>query len=105
MPAHHGLRLDADAQIRADLVQHLLCRGELDLQDASHRHVLDVTAQFPQELARLAALVPQGLIDWQDSRIRLTSRGRWFLRIIAACFDCPPATATPAVMPSHMPTA
>lgn len=105
LPAHYGLRLDADAQIRADLVQHLLCRGELNLQDASHRHVLDVTAQFPQELARMAALVPQGLIDWQDSRIRLTSRGRWFLRIIAACFDCPPATATPAVMPSHMPTA
>ncbi len=105
LPAGRGLRLDADTLVRADLVQQLLCRGELDLHDASYRHVLDVPARFPLELARMAALAPHGLIDWQASRIKLTSRGRWFLRIIAACFDCPPATATPAAMSSPMPTA
>lgn len=105
MPANRGLRLDADQLIRADLVQQLLCRGELDLQDASYRHVVDVEARFPLEFARVAALARLDLVNRQENRIRLTSRGRWFLRIIAACFDCPPATATHADGSSPMPTA
>ena len=87
LPTWRGLQLDADDTLRADLIQQLMCQGEVDIPALEQRHGLDFRAYFAVELARLPPLVADGLVTVSATRIRATSRGRLLLRIIAACFD------------------
>ena len=87
LPTWRGLRLDADDVLRADLIQQLMCRAEIDIVALEDRHGIDFAATFADDLARLRPLVADGLVEVGPRRIVATSRGRLLLRIIAACFD------------------
>lgn len=87
LPTWRGLRLDDDDVLRADLIQQLMCRGEIDIAALETRHGVDFAATFAEDLGRLPPLVADGLVTVTVDRIAATSRGRLLLRIIAACFD------------------
>ena len=87
LPTWRGLRLDADDVLRADLIQQLMCRAEIDIVALEDRHGIDFAATFADDLVRLQPLVADGLVQAGPHRITATSRGRLLLRIIAACFD------------------
>lgn len=87
LPTWRGLQLDADDVLRADLIQQLMCRGEIDILALEERHGIDFAATFAEELTRLPPLVADGLVTVRPEKIEATSRGRLLLRIIAACFD------------------
>ena len=87
LPTWRGMQLDADDVLRADLIQQLMCQGEVDIPELEERHAIDFGLYFPEELARLAPLQADGLVEVSATRITATSRGRLLLRIIAACFD------------------
>jgi len=82
-----GLTLDDDDFIRADAIQQLMCHGILDIPAFEARHQIDFDEYFADELARLLEIERDGLIEVGDDRLRVTSRGRFLLRIIAMCFD------------------
>ena len=87
LPTWRGLRLDADDEIRADLIQRLMCRGEVDTAAFGQRHGLDFVTYFGEELQALAPLEADGLVERDAATIRATGRGRPLLRLIAMCFD------------------
>ena len=87
LPVFRGLRLDDDDVLRADLIQSLMCRGEIPVASLSRRHGVDFADYFQAELERLHPLWEDGLVRFHPDRIEVTSRGRLLLRNIAMCFD------------------
>jgi oxygen-independent coproporphyrinogen-3 oxidase len=87
LPVVRGLRLDEDDVLRADLIQHLMCQGEIPIRALERRHAVDFAAYFADALAKLAPLEADGLVRVGPDRIVATTQGRLLLRNIAMCFD------------------
>jgi oxygen-independent coproporphyrinogen-3 oxidase len=87
LPVCRGVRLSADDELRADLIQHLMCHGEVPVAALEDRHDIVFAEYFADACARLAPLVEDGLVTVGPERIAATSRGRLLLRNIAMCFD------------------
>ena len=87
LPVVRGLELDEDDLIRRDLIGELMCQGLVDKRQFGARHRLLFDEYFVRGRQRLAPLVEDGLVLENAREIRVTSRGRLLLRIIAMCFD------------------
>ena len=87
LPVFRGMRMDEDDQLRADLIQQLMCQGEIPMRALERRHGIDFTEYFADALIKLQPLVDDGLAHIEADRITVTSRGRLLLRNIAMCFD------------------
>ncbi|MFP5373345.1 MAG: oxygen-independent coproporphyrinogen III oxidase [Gammaproteobacteria bacterium] len=87
LPVTRGIRLDEDDQLRADLIQSLMCRGEIPVAALERRYAIDFETYFADALQRLQPLVEDRLVALAPGSIRATSRGRLLLRNIAMCFD------------------
>jgi len=105
LPVFRGMRLSADDVLRADLIQQLMCQGEVPIEALERRHAIDFTTYFADALVKLQPLQADGLVRLEPGRIAVTAQGRLLLRNIAMCFDHylqPPATAAdpaPAAAP------
>lgn len=87
LPVWRGLALDRDDVLREDVIQALMCQGEIDMAAIEMRHDIDFHVYFADALAQLMAHQADGLVEVGPRRIRATARGRLLLRIIAMCFD------------------
>ncbi|HEY5806406.1 MAG TPA: oxygen-independent coproporphyrinogen III oxidase [Povalibacter sp.] len=87
LPLWRGLRLATDDVIRADVIQDLMCNGQVDPSEIERRHDIDFHEYFAAEVTRLQPLIADGLVSMEAGRIAVTSRGRLLVRIIAMCFD------------------
>ncbi|WP_372018157.1 oxygen-independent coproporphyrinogen III oxidase [Pseudoxanthomonas sp. 10H] len=99
LPVWRGMRMDEDDVIRADVIQALMCHGELDFDALGKRHVIDFRDYFRGALERIAPLQDDGLVEVDAHGLHATSRGRLLLRIIAMCFDRYLAPAADAATP------
>ena len=99
LPVFRGMRMNEDDQLRADLIQQLMCQGEIPVAALERRYAIDFATYFALALERLAPLAEDGLVRVEEQRIVVTSRGRLLLRNIAMCFDHyldqPATVATP----------
>ncbi|MEE7547977.1 oxygen-independent coproporphyrinogen III oxidase [Xanthomonas sp. Kuri4-1] len=86
-PVWRGLTLTDDDQLRAELIQELMCSGRVDTQAVARRHRIEFEVYFAEELRALAPLQQDGLVERGDGVIAATPRGRPLLRLIAMCFD------------------
>jgi oxygen-independent coproporphyrinogen-3 oxidase len=64
-----------------------MCRGELDMHEFGERFDLDFGSHFAAELASLAPLAEDGLVEIEPARIAVTPLGRLLVRAIAMKFD------------------
>jgi oxygen-independent coproporphyrinogen-3 oxidase len=87
LPVWRGRHLDLDDQVRADVIQQLMCRGTIDIAAVERRYDIDFHRYFADALAHVQPLAKDGLVTLERLRISATSRGRLLLRIIAMCFD------------------
>jgi oxygen-independent coproporphyrinogen-3 oxidase len=87
LPVCRGMALDKDDVLRADLIQQLMCRGEIDIAALEDRHGIHFLAYFEDDLRRMLPLAADGLVEVSETHVRATPRGRLLLRCIAACFD------------------
>ncbi|EIM00647.1 oxygen-independent coproporphyrinogen III oxidase [Rhodanobacter denitrificans] len=87
LPLMRGLQLDEDDLIRRELINELMCHGSVEKQAFGARHRLLFDEYFARERQRLLPLIEDGLVTENPREIRVTSRGRLLLRIIAMCFD------------------
>ncbi len=87
LPLWRGLQLDRDDLIREDVIQQLMCQGSIDIDQIEHRHQLDFSDYFADDLIRLKPLQTDGLVEVTEQSITATAHGRLLLRIIAMCFD------------------
>ncbi len=80
-PIVKGLTLSDDDRLRGSIIERLMCDLSLDLDRFGGG------AGFAGELAALAPLAAQGLLQIEGSRITVTPAGRPYVRIAAAVFD------------------
>jgi oxygen-independent coproporphyrinogen-3 oxidase len=81
------MRLDEDDCLRADLIQQLMCQGEVPVAALERRYAIDFDRYFADALRKLKPLEADGLVRREPGRIRATTQGRLLLRNIAMCFD------------------
>lgn len=87
LPVWRGMRLDEEDLLRAEVVQHLVCRGELDFIRLSHQYGIDFRQHFSAALARLDALASHGFLLRGPHSVRTTALGHLHLSVLSACFD------------------
>jgi oxygen-independent coproporphyrinogen III oxidase len=86
-PLWRGLMLGSDDVLRADLIQQLMCQGQIDVRRIEKAYGISFGEYFQDALAALRPLQDDGLVQCPPGTIRATPRGRALLRIIAMCFD------------------
>lgn len=87
LPVERGIALSVDDLLRREVIQRLMCQGELSMPEIESRYALDFSDYFANELAALETLAGDGLITSDAGTIRVTERGRALLRTIAMVFD------------------
>jgi len=87
LPVFRGMQLSEDDLLRADLIQQLMCQGEIQINALERRYAIDFGQYFVQALERMQPLVDDGLVQREPRRIVVTAQGRLLLRNIAMCFD------------------
>ena len=87
LPVARGVRLDEDDLLRADIIQSIMCQGEVRIDAIARCHHIDFPDYFADALQRLAPLEADGLVKTDPQRVSVTPSGRMVLRRIAMCFD------------------
>jgi oxygen-independent coproporphyrinogen III oxidase len=87
LPVARGLELSFDDVVRADVIQQLMCLGQIDVGAIERRYGIDFLSYFIEALHRLQPLVSDGLVNVVGSFISVRPRGRLLLRAVAMCFD------------------
>ena len=86
LPIARGLVLDDDDRLRAAVIERLMCDLQVDLGKVCKVFGRD-SGVFAEEVAGLTALAADGLVEMDDEIIRVTERGRPFVRVVCAGFD------------------
>jgi len=73
--------------IRRDVIQKLMCEFELDFSKVEAKHSIRFRDYFAADLAALAPLAQDGLVELSADRMAVTARGRLLVRIVAMHFD------------------
>ena len=87
LPTARGLTRNTDDRIRGDIIERIMCDGELVYRDIERDYHLVFRRYFADELERLAPLAEDGLIKFKDEGFEVTPNGLLFLRAIAKTFD------------------
>ena len=87
LPVMRGVTLDADDLLRRDVIQKLMCNFDLDFGEVERAHGIRFAETFAPELAALAPLAADGLVEIDANAIRVTARGRLLVRTVAMTFD------------------
>ncbi|RZA15485.1 MAG: oxygen-independent coproporphyrinogen III oxidase, partial [Lysobacteraceae bacterium] len=88
MPVFRGMHLGEDDELRADLIQSLMCQGEIPVAALERRYGIDFDRYFADALQMLRPLERDGLVRRPGhDLIEATAQGRLLLRNIAMCFD------------------
>jgi oxygen-independent coproporphyrinogen-3 oxidase len=88
LATERGLRLDADDQVRRELLQQLYGSGVIDKRALEKPLGIAFDHYFADELGRLCELAEQGLVTVESDTVRLTAPlGRLLVRVVAAVFD------------------
>jgi len=73
--------------VRRAVIQALSCHFELAKESISIGHLVDFDRYFATELAELASLEKDGLVELDHEWIRVTPRGRLLVRRVCMVFD------------------
>ena len=90
LPIARGLALDEDDRLRGNIIERLMCDLEVDLDRVCREYGHDA-AEFADELEFLEDMCHDGLVEIErtdtGSVLRITARGRPFVRAASAAFD------------------
>jgi oxygen-independent coproporphyrinogen-3 oxidase len=87
LPVFRGLELTPEDRLRRDVIMQIICHFEADLEAIARRHGVDTRQTFGAELAELAVMERDGLLDLEATRIRVRPAGKLLVRNICMVFD------------------
>ncbi|MDX1655545.1 MAG: oxygen-independent coproporphyrinogen III oxidase, partial [Candidatus Competibacteraceae bacterium] len=87
LPVFRGVILDQDDKLRRAVITRLLCNFVLDFGAVEAEFGLDFESYFALELAELAAMARDGLLELDRDGIRVLPAGRLLIRNICMTFD------------------
>ena len=87
LPVHRGYRLNADDQLRRDVISDLMCHGRIDFASIEARHQIRFKEYFAEALAKLDEHVVDQLVTIDDDALVLLPQGQLMMRSVAMAFD------------------
>ncbi|CCQ73271.1 oxygen-independent coproporphyrinogen III oxidase [Magnetospira sp. QH-2] len=81
-----GLALSDEDNLRADLIERLMCDMKVDIDGVCDRHNVP-RDHFAQEMEKLVPLAEDGICTIDGATVAVTEDGAPFLRLVAAAFD------------------
>jgi oxygen-independent coproporphyrinogen-3 oxidase len=87
LPVARGLELSHDDLLRRAVIQGLACHFRLSIESIEDSYLIDFKQYFARELAELAHLQDEGLVEVSDEWLTVTSRGRLLVRVVCMAFD------------------
>ncbi|HHJ14746.1 MAG TPA: oxygen-independent coproporphyrinogen III oxidase [Gammaproteobacteria bacterium] len=87
LPVWRGVAIEPDDRLRAEVIQQLICHGELDVAAIEDTFGIQFADYFSEELGRLQAMQEDGLLELDAGHLRITERGRLLVRNICMVFD------------------
>lgn len=87
LPVYKGVELDEDDSIRRDVITQLICHFHLNFACIEQRHPIIFKEYFANELAGLAAMQADGLLNVSAEGIQVRPAGRLLIRNICMVFD------------------
>jgi oxygen-independent coproporphyrinogen-3 oxidase len=87
LPANRGCKVNSEDRLRRHIIMSLISDLKLDLFECNRQFGIDFPDRFRAELAQLQPMVEDGLLECTQQEIRVTRRGRPFLRNICMPFD------------------
>ncbi len=87
LPVERGLLRTPEDELRRAVINRIICGLSLDFHWIEERFELDPRRHFADALAALAPMSSDGLVEIGDQGLRVTDRGRFFLRNICMPFD------------------
>jgi oxygen-independent coproporphyrinogen-3 oxidase len=87
LPVARGLELTNDDLVRRAVIQALSCHFRLSIESIELAYLIEFREYFARELADLARLQDEGLVDVSDEWISVTPRGRLLVRVVCMAFD------------------
>jgi oxygen-independent coproporphyrinogen-3 oxidase len=82
-----GVELNTDDVVRRDVIQKLMCNFELDFAALGKQYGIAFADYFAPDIAALAPLAADGLVELGTAAIKVTPRGRLLVRTVAMQFD------------------
>jgi oxygen-independent coproporphyrinogen-3 oxidase len=80
--------LSPDDRLRRDIIQKLMCDGEVALNSVAQEFGIDAESYFAKELSQLASETTLATVDAQDANtVRCTPLGRVLARNVCQVFD------------------
>ena len=86
-PIERGYVLTPDDIVRRRTIMRLMCDLELDFASLSEQTGVNVPEYFANEIASLADLEEDGLVQRSAVGLKITNQGRLFIRNVAMRFD------------------
>ena len=87
LPANRGCKVTAQDKLRRHIIMGLICELKLDTGEVNRQFGVDFNTDFQEELAQLRPMADDGLLEITPGELRVTPRGRAFLRNICMPFD------------------
>ncbi len=87
LPITRGMQLSDDDLMRRHAIMHLMCNLEVPFDLCLPPHGWRLGDVFTAEIERIAAYADDHLVAVEPNRLRVTNRGRFFVRNLAMEFD------------------
>jgi oxygen-independent coproporphyrinogen III oxidase len=87
LPTDRGFELNSDDVLRRQIIMTLMCSAPVEIDAISLEHGIDFNAYFARELELLRPYEIAGLITIDQAAIRVTAKGRLFVRASGMVFD------------------
>ena len=87
LPIHRGYRLNADDQLRREVISDLMCHGRIDFASIEARHSICFKSYFAEALSKLDEQVADGLLEIHENELVLLPQGHLLMRSVAMAFD------------------
>ena len=86
-PVERGIVRTAEDELRGAVIQRIICNLELDFDQIEREFGVHSSDHFEDALADLGEMVDDGLVELGDRSLRVTPKGRFFLRNVCMPFD------------------
>ena len=87
LPIQRGYLLDRDDVIRQYVIQQIMCNFRVSKTEVESKFDIDFGDYFADSLTRLADLRDAGFVAEDEETLRVTERGRLFVRNVCMEFD------------------
>nr|WP_319566154.1 oxygen-independent coproporphyrinogen III oxidase [uncultured Rhodoferax sp.] len=86
-PVVRGLALTRDDLVRRAVIMALMCQGRLSFESIELAYLINFRQYFVKEMEIIQSQVAQGLVEVEESGIKVTDKGWFFVRAVAMVFD------------------